>query len=258
MKKRRKIYYRTSGILPFPGWVLAVFVLIVTVALGSIHWSSEGPGVGPAKPAASGTAKPAASGTAPAGVTVSSEEPLRAWIKSLMLRPPYPNREQSVAAALNWAPQGRPGIGVSYEWLVNDRAVKTGEASELVLGKYGPGDRVSVIAAIIGPDGKRLASERSRSIIIQNRPPTLDGGIEGFVKTDNEWIGHLRFSDPDGDKVSVKLVRGPAGLTVQPDGTVRWPLAQIRPGKHELAVELEDERGLGFRGTLSFSIEAEG
>ena len=257
MKKRRTMYYRTSDILPFPGWVLAVVVLIGTVALGSIHWSSEGPVVGLAKPAGSGTAQQA-SGSAPAGVTDSSEEPLRAWITSLMLRPPYPNREQTVEAVLDWAPQGRPGIGVSYEWLVNDRAVKTGEASELVLGKYGPGDRVSVIAAIIGPDGKRLASERSRSIIIQNRPPTLDGGIEEFAKTDNEWIGHLRFSDPDGDKVSVKLVRGPAGLTVQPDGTVRWPLAQIRPGKHELAVELEDERGLGFRGTLSFSIEAEG
>jgi hypothetical protein len=44
-------------------------------------------------------------------------------------------------------------------------------------------------------------------------------------------------------------------LTVQPDGTVHWAVAAVKPGTHELTVELEDERGLGFRGALSFSIE---
>ena len=83
----------------------------------------------------------------------------------------------------------------------------------------------------------------------------LVGGLQEFAKSDKEWVGHLRFSDPDGDAVTVKLVSGPAGLTVQPDGTVRWPVAAIQPGTHEVTVELEDERGLGVRGAFSFSLE---
>jgi hypothetical protein len=233
--------------------VYYVLVLIVTAALGVSRCGAEKPVVGPEKPA---VASKEGGGITPSiRHGVSSEDHLRAWIKSLTLRPPFPNRGETVTALLEWEPQGRPGMLVSYEWLVNDVSVKTGGASTLALNEHHTGEHVSVVATITDANGKPLASQRSLPVVIQNRPPTLDGGLDEFAKNGEEWVGHVRFSDPDGDHVAVRLVSGPAGLTVQPDGTVRWPVAAIQPGAHELTVELEDERGLGFRGTLSFSIE---
>lgn len=244
-----------SAYFPVPAWALAAVAIGVALTVGVMRSGPEEAVV---------SEKTAAPGSAPTHVMLPSGDHggagdhVRAWIRSLILQPAFPNRDQTVVAALEWEPQGRPGMKVSYEWFVNEVSVKTGQVGELVLNKYRAGDRVSVTATIIGPDGKPLASDRSRrSIIIQNRPPALEGGLEEFQETDKEWIGHIRFSDPDSDEVTVKLVSGPAGLTVQPDGAVLWPVAQIRLGKHELTVELEDARGLGFRGTLSFSIEAQ-
>ncbi len=228
--------------------LLVALALVAITALGVIRCAGDSKGVGPEKPATASKA--------PESFTVSSGGNLRAWIKALTLRPPFPNRDETVGASLDWEPRGRPGTVVTYEWLVNGIPVESGESNELPLGEFHAGDRVSVIASVIGPGGARLASQRSRSVVIQNRPPALEGVIEGFAPRDKdkEWVGQLRFSDPDGDHVTVRLVSGPAGLTVEPDGTVRWPVAEILPGKHELTVELEDERGLGFRVTLPFSI----
>lgn len=244
-----------SASLPVPVWVLAAVAIGVALAVVVMR-SGPDEVVVPGKPAV--FENEAAKVPLPSGDRGGAGDNVRAWIKSLTLQPAFPNRDQTVAALLEWEPQGRSGMAVSYEWFVNEVSVETGQTGELVLGKYHPGDRVNVTATIIGPDGKPLASDRSRRpIVIQNRPPALEGGLEEFQKTDKELIGHIRSSDPDGDKVTVKLVSGPAGLTVQPDGTVLWPVAHIQLGKHELTVELEDERGLGFRGTLPFSIEAQ-
>lgn len=251
--RHQKIASSTSGYRPFQKWMLTVLVLGAIAALGAlglIRGETKGPGIG--------LEKPAVASNAPDHLTGSSEGSLRAWIKLLKLQPPFPNRDETVTAFMDWEPRGRPGTGVLYEWLVNDIPVQSGESSELHLGRFHSGDRVSVIAGVSGPDGSRLASERSSSVVIQNRPPILDGALEGFGprdKDNKEWVGHIGFSDPDGDHVAVKLVNGPKGLTVEPDGTVRWPVEAVLPGKHELAVELEDERGMGFRGALSFSIE---
>jgi len=230
-----------------------MLVLVVAAALGVIRCSAKEPAIGPEKLAVA--SKEPGSITSHVRQGASSEDNLRAWIKGMTLRPAFPNKDETVSALLEWEPQGRPGMLVSYEWVVKDVSVKTGEASTLALNKYHTGDHVSVIATITDSNGKPLASQRSLSVVIQNRPPILDGGLEEFAKSGEEWLGHIRVSDPDGDHVVVRPVSGPAGLTVQPDGTVRWPVSAIQPGTHELTVELEDERGLGFRGTLSFSIE---
>lgn len=233
--------------------ILYSVVLVVAVAaLGAIRWGAEKPVAGNEKAAAASQEPGGGVSSARQGAPV---EDLRAWIKSLTLRPPFPKRDESVAASLEWEPQGRPGMLVSYEWLVNDVSIKTGEVDTLALAEYHTGDHVSVIVTITDSNGKRLVSQRSRSVVIQNRPPMLNGGLEDFAKSGEEWVGQIRMSDPDGEHVAARLVSGPAGLTVQPDGTVRWPVAAIQPGTHELTVELEDERGLGFRGALSFSIE---
>ena len=193
-----------------------------------------------------------------AGTASVAQDQYRAWIKAITLSPALPNKDQVLTTLVDWQPQGVPGLAVSYRWFVNGVEVTTGYRSDLSLSKFHSGDRVYVVASVLRPDGNVTASLQSRSVVIQNRPPMLQSGFEGFVKHENELVGHIRYSDPDGDKVTVKLLGGPPGLVLEADGTVRWPLSMVQAGNHQLNVELTDEAGLGYRGTLTFSMEAGG
>jgi hypothetical protein len=198
------------------------------------------------------------SGSDKAATASVSQGQLQAWIKTINLTPSLPNKDQVLTALVDWQPQGVPGLAVSYRWFVNGIEVTTGYRSDLSLATFHSGDRVYVVATIFRPDGSLTASQQSRSVVIQNRPPMLQSAFEGFVKHENELVGHIRYSDPDGDKVTVKLLGGPPGLTVETDGTLHWPLSTVQAGNHQLNVELTDEAGLGYRGTMTFSVEAGG
>ena len=184
----------------------------------------------------------------------TTEDTFRAWIRSVRLAPALPVKDQVLSATVDWQPQGQPGITTVYNWFVNGERVSAGKNPKFPLSNFNSGNRVYVIAELQGKDGHILDSKRSLSVVIQNRPPQLDSGLEGLVQKGQELVGQIRFSDPDGDPVVIKLLQGPPGLMVAEDGKVHWPLSEVKAGEHELTLELEDIRGLGFRGTLSFSM----
>jgi hypothetical protein len=231
-----------------------VLMLASVVLLGCGSASTEAP-VEQAEVSARQTQ---ASQNAASATSFPSQDEMRIWIKSITISPSLPNKDQVLTAQIDWQPQGTPGVAVSYRWFVNGAEVTAGYRSDLPLSKFRSGDRVYVTAAIQNPEGKVVASQQSRSVVIQNRPPVLQPDIEGVVKRENELLGHIRYSDPDGDKVTVRLLGGPPGLVVDPDGTLRWPLSMVQSGAQQLTVELIDEAGLGYRGTLTFSLEAGG
>ena len=72
-------------------------VVVVTAALGVIRWGAEKPVAGPEKAAATSQERGGVRQGAPV-------EDLRAWIKALTLRPPFPKRDEQVAASLEWEP----------------------------------------------------------------------------------------------------------------------------------------------------------
>ena len=196
-------------------------------------------------------------------VVTSSKKRVRAWINSITLEPPLPNKDQMLAAIIDWGPQGQPDITVGYQWFVNGEefqmeAEEVSKPNTLGLNGFRSGDRIFLMASLIRPDGSVADTERSLSTIIQNRPPELGADFKGFEKKEDYLVGKLMISDPDGDGVEVALLEGPEGLTVDSEGTVFWPLSQVTSGDHQLTLELEDERGLGFRGTISFSMETKG
>lgn len=185
----------------------------------------------------------------------------RVWIKSLVLGPSFPNKDQTLTATVDWAPQGRP-VEVDYRWFINGKEIDEkerlpGKPSTLPLERFRSGDRVYVIVSLIRPDGGVAASRRSRSKVIQNRAPRFDSALEHLSREGSALVGNIGYSDPDGDKVTVSLVKGPEGMIVETDGRVRWPISELKRGNHEITLELVDERGLGFRGTFPFSLGIE-
>ena len=196
-------------------------------------------------------------------VVASSQKGVRAWINSITLEPPLPNKDQMLTGIIDWGPQGQPDITVGYQWFVNGvefqrEREEISKPNTLRLNGFRSGDRIFLMASLTRPDGSVADTERSLSTIIQNRPPELGSDFKGFEKKGDTLVGKLMISDPDGDGVEVALLEGPEGLTVDSEGMVLWPISQVTSGDHQLTLELEDERGLGFRGTLSFSMETKG
>jgi len=187
---------------------------------------------------------------------------LRAWIHSVFLSPARVNKDESLKALTDWGPTGRPEMALHYEWFVNEQRVSSGASSRLALSEFRSGDRVYVVSKVLLKQGllkeeSVLASRRSRSIVIQNRPPRLEAGLKEMRQENDMLVGQIKASDPDGDFFTMRLLEGPRGLSLSPDGDVRWPLSEVMPGAQQLVIELEDERGLGFRGTLPFWLRQE-
>ena len=185
------------------------------------------------------------------------EKDFRGWIHSVSLRPPQVNNESTLSVSTDWGPEGKPGVMLRYQWFVNGKKILSEASARLNLSKFRSGARVYAVAHLVRNDGKIIASRRSRSSVIQNRPPRLDADLKEMKEEDGYLIGAIAASDPDGDAFTMRLVDGPNGLMIDSDGSVRWPLSKVRPGKYQMTLELEDERGLGLLGTLLFSMDRE-
>jgi len=182
----------------------------------------------------------------------------RGWIHSVLVRPARVNKDGALRASADWGPAGNPEMALRYKWFVNNRKVASSASERLPLSAFRSGDRVYALAQVLLKNQKVIASRRSRSVVIQNRAPKFDAGLRSLQRKGDALVGHVSASDPDGDFFTMRLIDGPGGLALDPDGIIQWPLASVKPGAQEITIELEDERGLGFRGTLAFSVKREG
>ena len=188
--------------------------------------------------------------------TTASPSERRAWIQAVTLSPNLPTKDLTLVAAAVWQPQGQPGLTLVHRWHVNETEIADHTGPKLALADYRTGDRIHLVAEVRADDGRVLAGERSLSVVIQNRPPTVVSGLEDLTQTGEALTGRIVAADPDGEAVTVTLREGPPGLVVEPDGTVRWPLGRVTPGDHRLTIQVQDDRGLGYQGTIAFSVKA--
>ncbi len=161
--------YLNRGLLPLALSKRARGFLALTLILGVTGCGS---------PAMNESSRPAHSSAEPKGSVALNKTELRAWINSVALNPPFPHKDQTLTASTDWGPQGRTDISVFYRWYVNEVEIQKEPSHELVLKEFHPGDRIYVVSELRWEDGSMVASERSRSVVVQNRPPELTSGLE--------------------------------------------------------------------------------
>lgn len=235
---------RGRGYPPTAGRAARVLTLVAWVS-GALACSSGGEG-----------ARRASSPPSPTPQGAVSPDEQRAWIRSVTLLPNLPTKDQTLVAAAIWQPQGQPDLTLEHHWFVNGTEVANHDGSELALADFQTGDRIHLVAEVRAGAARVLASERSLSVVIQNRPPTVVSALDALAPSGDDLTGRIVAADPDGELVTVTLREGPPGLVIEPDGTVRWPLARVTPGDHQLTVDVQDTRGLGYQGTMTFSVGA--
>ncbi|MBI5665261.1 MAG: cadherin repeat domain-containing protein [Nitrospirae bacterium] len=131
----------------------------------------------------------------------------------------------------------KDNITFKYHWTLN--GAFAGEDSYLKAGLR----RDDKIAVEVTPyDGEEYGrSVRLESRVYNSLPavtessPSFDGKIYKY---------HIAATDPDNDKLTFKLEKGPKGMAVDPSsGDVTWEVKPEDKGRHEIRVLVSDNNG---------------
>jgi hypothetical protein len=143
-------------------------------------------------------------------------------------------------------------VSLKYAWTVNGTPV----SQDASITGLKSGDKVLV--KVIPSDGAVDGPAKTLFMIIQNLPPRfLQTGNPVF--DDPVWTYHVKAEDPDGDKVTYKLVSGPEGMTVNPNtGTVQWNAGAFADGKYSATVAAVDSRGATSETSFEIRLGTEG
>ena len=96
---------------------------------------------------------------------------------------------------------------------------------------------------ILASDGEaNISKSFSITVANTNRPPLFDTSpdkqsIEAYEAS--EYSLHLPASDPDGDLVTITLIKGPEGMTLDKD-KLYWTPNYIQAGQHDVWLEVSD------------------
>ena len=105
--------------------------------------------------------------------------------------------------------------------------------------------------SVFATDNHQARDEQAIELLVvdpaNNRAPTIDGSPRSAIALGVEYLWQVPATDPDGDAVAFELVTGPAGLTVDARGLLRWKpdAAQVTSGdeRHTITVKASDGRG---------------
>ncbi len=128
-------------------------------------------------------------------------------------------------------------------WSVNGEPVRGANGTSLPAARLARGDRVELSAVAHDEDAASL--EATATFTLENHPPAFTSQPLAPKAADATFEYRASASDPDGDPLVYSLVQGPAGMTVSPQGDVRWelPTGADRRGEHSVRLRATDPGG---------------
>ncbi|MFZ5861839.1 MAG: putative Ig domain-containing protein [Nitrospirota bacterium] len=132
-------------------------------------------------------------------------------------------------------------IGWEYQWTRNDEILTTETTPVLRGDRFQRGDRITVSVTPYdhesrgAPYTSGVVEIANANPVFVSRPPAVTGGAR--------YEYQMQAVDPDGDAVQYRLVTGPAGMTMDPPGVVRWSLIGVEPGRQRVEVAADDGHG---------------
>jgi len=152
-------------------------------------------------------------------------------------------------------PDGDP-ITYAYQWKVNGSPVGA-PGNESTFSTAGLRKNDIVNATVTYTDGTAVAGPAgSSSIRLQNRSPKITATAPHDLTT-GLYVYQVTANDPDGDRLTYRLERYPAGMTIDASsGLVRWELAKghMFTGRNEVVVSLSVDDGDGGSDAQEFTI----
>jgi|GEM_PF-1480927 len=139
-------------------------------------------------------------------------------------------------------------VTLCVKWFINDKMVYEGEVLPGSMIKAG--DRVA--CEVVANDGyvNSVPVRINAPWVVQNTPPRV---VAGTAKWEGRrFVMPLKVEDPDGDKVTLKIVEGPPGIKLSNNAVV-YELK--RDTTFSAPVELIAEDGKGGKTDFKFTLE---
>lgn len=164
-------------------------------------------------------------------------------VKSVSIAPNPANKDSTLTASADAFDPDGDAVNLHYTWFVNDVEVLDVLFAELTPGHFRRGDAVHV--KVVADDGALSAELLSGKLVIANIPPVMRTEPRELTRMDGF---QMRATDADGDDLTWRVEGGPAGLSINTAGVLRYVGSQEEPGgDYVVKITAEDPAGAWAR-----------
>ena len=155
---------------------------------------------------------------------------------------------------------GGNALRAEVQWSINGEEIQLSDIDEFnqdaeLDRAITAGDRVDVSITPFDAEGGEGRNGR-KQIVIGNAVPVVKLGDQKIVG--DMYSAKLEVIDPEGEKVSLRLQKGPKGMKISPDGLITWKFGKDANGKFDVKVSAKDRRGAEAVIMYSFTIRRSG
>ena len=174
-------------------------------------------------------------------------------IVSAKIEPERPSKKDTVKVTVEAKDPDGDSVTIKYKWKKNNTNIPNAEGQTLGLSNFSKKD---VIAVDIMPfDGEAEGQGRIGRVEIFNSPPVITSTPSPI--TGSAYSYQVIAQDPDGDKISYTLSKGPSGMSLDSNtGMLKWTFTEKDSGDHSIEIKASDPDGAessqSFNLTITF------
>jgi hypothetical protein len=144
--------------------------------------------------------------------------------------------------------------GLTYEWFLNGAPVEGVRSGSLSATGLARGDHVTV--AVVARDDESVSPPMGSEVfVLENHPPAFSSVPAAPRPRDATFQYRAVVVDPDGDPLRYELLHAPDGMTIGPQGEVRWELPSGDRRRGDFAVRIRAADSNGGEAVQSFTIQ---
>lgn len=175
-------------------------------------------------------------------------------VSSVRIGPIDPPAGALLTAAAEGADPDGDKVVFTYQWHVNGKPItewaKSAEFSSKGLRKK------DMVYAVARPSDDVTTGEIKASdvMVLANSAPLI-GSVPPYDLQNGSYRYQVKASDPDGDRLSFRLLKAPSGMTIDAaTGLIEWKIPAAQPERQEVAIKLQVDDGDGGTADQEYSI----
>ena len=170
-------------------------------------------------------------------ITILNAQP---EIVSAKMEPERPSKKDIIKISVEAKDPDGDAVTIRYKWKRNNTAIPEAAGPALSLSSFAKKDIISV--DIIPFDGEAEGQVRIGRIEIFNSPPVITSSPSAI--SGSAYSYQVIANDPDGDKISYTLSRGPSGMSIDSNtGMLKWTFTEKESGDHSIEIKASDPDG---------------
>jgi RHS repeat-associated protein len=181
-----------------------------------------------------------------------------------ILRPPtitsMPSSAGTVGQAYTYqvAATDPQGQALAYSLGQTPAGMTIDPSSGLVKWTPGATQTGTQTVQVIATDQAGLAANQTYSLsVIVNQPPVITSVAPTTVTAGLLYAYDVQATDPDGDPLTYTLTAGPAGMTLDPFGRLRWTTGIPNIGTAHVSLSVADGHGAPVAQSFDVTVQAD-